>query len=190
VRSEAEPDPYLAVRRAVAGDEAAREEIARRAFRIALRTATAALGSRADASDIAGDVTAEVLRSLRRLRDPARFDAWVHRITARLVLRAFGRGAERTQADLPDDLAAAFDAEAGDAIALRESMRHALASLPPRQRLAMALRYVHDLTEPEVAAILGCRSGTAASLLSRARATLRSDPLLAEFDPSPTGEPS
>ncbi len=188
MRSEAEPDPYLVVTRAVAGDGAAREEVARRAFRSALRTATATLGSRADASDIAGDVTTEVLRNLKRLRDPARFDAWVHRITARLVLRASRRGAGRMLAELPDDLAATFDAEAGDAIALRESMRRALANLPPRQRLAMALRYVHDLTEPEVAAVLGCRSGTAASLLSRARATLRSDPLLAEFDPSPTGE--
>jgi RNA polymerase sigma-70 factor (ECF subfamily) len=187
VRSEAEPDPYLVVKRAVAGDEAAREEIARRAFRSALRTATATLGSRADASDVAGDVTAEVLRGLRRLRDPARFDAWVHRITARRVLRAFRRGAERTQAEVPDDLGA-FAAEPGDAIALRDSMRRALASLPPRQRVAMALRYVHDLTEPEVAAVMGCRSGTAASLLSRARATLRGDPLLAEFDPAPNGD--
>jgi RNA polymerase sigma factor (sigma-70 family) len=179
----------LIVARAAQGDLGAREAVAERAFRIALRTAAATLGSRKDAADIAGDVTVDVLNGLRKLRDPARFDAWVHRITVRHTLRFFRRGRhEQLRSELPDDLWIDTYIEHEDAFALREAMRRAMASLPPRQRLAMALCYVHDLKEDDVAAALGCRSGTAAALLSRARETLRRDPHLADFDPSPNGE--
>jgi RNA polymerase sigma factor (sigma-70 family) len=156
----------LVVERAAAGDVGAREDVAQRAFRNALRTATATLGSRKDAADIAGDVTVDVLRGLHTLRDPARFDAWVHRITARHTMRFFRRSRrEQLRSELPDDLWKGTSAEPEDALALREAMRRAMASLPPRQRLAMALRYVHDLKEADVAAALGCRNGTAAALL-------------------------
>ncbi len=179
----------LLVARAAAGDAGARAEVAQRAFRNALRTATATLGSRKDAADIAGDVTVDVLNGLRKLRDPARFDAWVHRITARHTLRSFRRSRhEQLQSDLPDDIWIGSSSGHEDTLALREAMRRAMASLPPRQRLAMALRYVHDLKEADVAAALGCRSGTAAALLSRARETLRRDPQLSDFDPSLNGE--
>jgi DNA-directed RNA polymerase specialized sigma24 family protein len=54
----------------------------------------------------------------------------------------------------------------GEALAL-------LAGLPPTQRAALTLRYVHDLTDDEIADALGCRPGTVRSLLSRGRAALR-----------------
>jgi RNA polymerase sigma-70 factor (ECF subfamily) len=63
-------------------------------------------------------------------------------------------------------------------------MRRALADLPERQRIALALRYVHDLSEEEVAEALGCRPGTAASLLSRGRELLRQSAALADFAPA------
>jgi RNA polymerase sigma-70 factor (sigma-E family) len=48
-----------------------------------------------------------------------------------------------------------------------------LATLPPRQRAAIVLRYWHDLDEREIADALGCRPGTVGSLLHRATARLR-----------------
>ena len=71
-------------------------------------------------------------------------------------------------------------------LSARQALAAALAQLPPRQRLALALRYVHDLSDAEIAAALGCRVGTAHALLSRARAALRQDPLLAELAPATT----
>jgi RNA polymerase sigma factor (sigma-70 family) len=59
------------------------------------------------------------------------------------------------------------------AIASRAALSKALADLPPRQALALVLRYVHGLTDREIAAALGCRRGTANALLSRGRAALR-----------------
>jgi RNA polymerase sigma factor (sigma-70 family) len=48
----------------------------------------------------------------------------------------------------------------------------AVATLPPRARTAIALRYVADLTEPEVAAAMGIARGTVAATLSVARRRL------------------
>jgi len=49
----------------------------------------------------------------------------------------------------------------------------ALASLPPRQRAALVLRFHLDLPDADIAAILRCRVGTVASLVHRGLATLR-----------------
>src|SRR6478735_7647748 len=79
------------VRRLRGGDPEAAEALARRALRLALRTAAALLESREEASDIAQDVAVDALRSLGKLRDPDAFDAWVHRITVRHTMRRLKR---------------------------------------------------------------------------------------------------
>ena len=48
----------------------------------------------------------------------------------------------------------------------------AVAALPPRMRTAVALRYVADLGEAEVAVAMGISRGTVAATLSKARARL------------------
>jgi RNA polymerase sigma-70 factor (sigma-E family) len=49
----------------------------------------------------------------------------------------------------------------------------ALQALPFRQRVALVLRFYEDRTTEEIADALGCRPGTARSLLSRGLAALR-----------------
>jgi RNA polymerase sigma-70 factor (ECF subfamily) len=66
---------------------------------------------------------------------------------------------------------------------VRGALADALSELPPKQRVALALRYVHDLSDAEIAAALGCRQGTVHALLSRGRAALRHDPQLALLAP-------
>jgi RNA polymerase sigma factor (sigma-70 family) len=177
------------VRLAVRGNQDARTVLALRASTSALRTAAAAIGSRDLAFDIAQDVAVDVISGLAKLKDPERFDAWVYRISTRRTLRAMRRGwstraMERPLVDLADashptspDHAAA----SSEQLAARRAIREALAAIPPRQRLALALRYVHDLSDADTAAALGCRLGTAQSLLSRGRAALRDQPALADF---------
>jgi RNA polymerase sigma-70 factor (ECF subfamily) len=54
----------------------------------------------------------------------------------------------------------------------RTDLWDALRELSPRARTAVVLRYVADLTEPQVAAAMGLSTGTVASLLSRSRRRL------------------
>jgi len=55
----------------------------------------------------------------------------------------------------------------------RRDLVAALSDLPPRQRLAVVLRYCLDLPEREAAGILGCSGPTVRSQASRGLAKLR-----------------
>ena len=55
-----------------------------------------------------------------------------------------------------------------------DEMWDALATLSPRRRAALVLRYYVDLSEADIAEALGCRKGTVKSLTHRALADLRS----------------
>lgn len=55
----------------------------------------------------------------------------------------------------------------------REAVWHFVASLPPRQRAVIVLRYYEDLSETEIADALGISVGTVKSQASRALAALR-----------------
>jgi RNA polymerase sigma-70 factor (sigma-E family) len=59
------------------------------------------------------------------------------------------------------------------AVDLRLAVRGALARITPRQRMVLALRFLEDLPEAEVARILGCGVGTVRSTTHRALARLR-----------------
>lgn len=177
-----------AVRRWRDGDPDAGEELARSSMRLALRTAGALLGSREEAADVAQEVAIDVLDSLGRLRDPEAFNAWVHRITVRRTLRRLKlrrrAGATETPLALLDDSNQPPAPEGLDrdtVLAARSALVAAFAELPSKQRLALTLRYVHDLSDVEIAEALSCRTGTVHALLSRGRGALRQDKQLAEL---------
>ena len=68
------------------------------------------------------------------------------------------------------DAAARSEAPAWDE---RDRTLAALRLLPPRQRAVVVLRYYDDLSEKQVADVLGCSTGTVKSQASRALKTLR-----------------
>lgn len=153
---------------------------------ITLRTATPLLGSREDAADLAQDVALDVLKSLHRLRDPQAFDAWVRKIAVRHTMRAL-RGRRSRAIEVSAELVCSDVGEWTDqaaAIASRGALTESLNALPPRQALALVLRYVFDLTDREIAEALGCRRGTVHALLSRGRAALREMPAVQELAPA------
>jgi RNA polymerase sigma-70 factor (sigma-E family) len=79
---------------------------------------------------------------------------------------------EEPAAELPDvagpDQAAAYD--------VRSAVLDALGELSRRQRAVVVLRYYEDLSEAEIAAVLGCSPGTVKSAASRAMSKLRAHP--------------
>jgi RNA polymerase sigma-70 factor (sigma-E family) len=66
-------------------------------------------------------------------------------------------------------------------VALRVAVAGALGSLSDRQRAVLVLRVFDDLSEAQVAQVLGCAVGTVKSTMARAVARLREDPRLGEL---------
>lgn len=187
------PISYEIVRSAQRGDPAALQTVGERACTLALRTAAALIGDREEARDVAQDVGVDVLRGLGRLRDPIAFDGWVHRIATRHIQRAIRKRTLQRAVNRPllQDVEwdeALSEQDRSELIATREALSAALSQLPLKQRLAVVLRYVHDLSDAEIAAALDCRIGNVHSLLSRARSSLRHSDHLRSMNPIHQGE--
>jgi RNA polymerase sigma-70 factor (sigma-E family) len=63
----------------------------------------------------------------------------------------------------------------------RQALRAALAQLPPRQRAVVVLRYHQDMSEAQVAELLGVSVGTVKSQAAKALARLREHAALAPY---------
>lgn len=161
------------VERATRGDHDAFAALARAAGNRLLGASCLIL----DDLELARDATQEGLirawRDLPSLRDPNRFDAWLHRLTVNACLDILRRRKRRpVEVDLDG-----FDGTTGldhaDAIADRAAIEAALRSLDPALRAIVVLHYFSGLPLPEVAAAVGIPLGTAKSRLHRALSTMR-----------------
>ena len=83
---------------------------------------------------------------------------------------------ERPSQAVPDGQAAG---DLAAEVAVRMTVRNALRALTARQRAVLVLRVFDDLSEPQVAQVLGCAVGTVKSTMAQALARLREDPRLA-----------
>ncbi len=142
------------------------------------RTAFLVLGNAAEAQDAAQEAFVRAYRALDRFRDGEPFRPWLLRIAvnaARNRRRSAGRrhGLElRVGASLSPD-AAAPSAEASVLAAERRRILiDAVNKLVTDDRLVIGARYFLDLSEAEIATLLGIPRGTVKSRLSRARARL------------------
>jgi RNA polymerase sigma-70 factor (sigma-E family) len=114
---------------------------------------------------------------IRRRDDPELYVRRVMVNTWASWTRRRWRG-ERPSETVPDGRAPGdMAAEA----AVRMAVRAALGSLTVRQRAVLVLRVFDDLSEAQVAEVLGCAVGTIKSTMARAVARLREDPRLAEL---------
>ena len=110
-------------------------------------------------------------------RGTASFATWLHRIVVNACLDA-GRRSRRSRLvhePFALETAAAGSAPLDAQISQQETTRtvqDAIATLPPKLRIAILLRYVDDLGYAEMAAALNCSIGTVSSRLSRAHRVL------------------
>ena len=130
------------------------------------RALTLAGADRELAADAAQEAFARALRRWRQVRDMERPAGWVY-VVAMNQLRDHWR---RLEHKAPDE--AAIPDPTGT-VATRLTVRDALATLSPRQRQAVVLRYLADLPVADIAEAMGCAVGTVKATLHRARASLR-----------------
>jgi RNA polymerase sigma-70 factor (sigma-E family) len=138
-----------------------------------LRMANLLTGNRADAEDLVQAALAKTYLNWHRIQDRAAIDGYVHRAMVNTHISWWRRRRleEYPTDDIPEQ---AVDDCTGDS-ELQDAVRRALGRLPRRMRAALVLRYFEDMTEPEVADVLGVSVGTVKSTVSRAVAKLRSD---------------
>jgi RNA polymerase sigma-70 factor, ECF subfamily len=128
------------------------------------------LHDRALAEEVAQDVFLQLHRTLPSLKSEAHITAWLRKVTSHRCIDC----ARRRRQDLGLDSIAEPAAETppGDPLMARRLQR-VVASLPPKARAVVILRYQEDLEPDEIARVLGWRLNTVKSQLQRSLAILR-----------------
>jgi RNA polymerase sigma factor (sigma-70 family) len=124
------------------------------------------------AEELAQDALERACRKWARVRAAGSPGAYVHRIAINLANSRFRRqaAARRARARLgTDDVHE--DRDVTSDLALRETVSR----LPTRQKTALVLRYMADMTPEEVGEQMGCSAQAVRNLTHRAIATLRDE---------------
>jgi RNA polymerase sigma-70 factor, ECF subfamily len=127
--------------------------------------------------DRAEDALQEALltawHDLPGLRDPDRFDAWLHRLVVRSCLEEARHERRRIAnlLDLPIEIRAATDDFLS--IADRDELERGFRRLQPEQRAILVLRHYEGRDLAEIAEVLGIPVGTAGSRLHHAHQAMR-----------------
>jgi RNA polymerase sigma-70 factor, ECF subfamily len=129
------------------------------------------LRDRSAAEDVTASAFERAFRKQRSYRpDRGSARAWLFGIARNAALDELRR--RRRTAELRDDAPAPADDPAERAV-LRAAVAAALATLPPRDREIVALKYHAGLDNAELAAVLGVSPSNAGTLLHRAMTKLR-----------------
>lgn len=168
-------DAYL-VAAARTGDAAARARLVEVWQPRLIGHAWRLTGDREMAREAVQDGWVEILKGLKALRDELAFPAWALRIITRRCQRLGGRrGRDRArQAPLDDQMPLTGpDLETGPDVLARRQLQRGMEALPPDQRAALALVYLHELSVAEAALALDAPEGTIKTRLMHARRKLR-----------------
>jgi RNA polymerase sigma-70 factor (sigma-E family) len=148
-------------------DRAAFDDFARGRMRELLRFAHVLTGDADRAADLVQDALERTLMAWPRILRKDDPEAYVRRAIVNRHVSVWRRlRRERLVAETPDqpyDDAAGRDAD----------LWAALATLPPRQRAVLVLRYYEDMSEADCAEVMGCSVGTVKSQAWKAIARLR-----------------
>jgi RNA polymerase sigma-70 factor (ECF subfamily) len=141
------------------------------------------------AADLTQDAFIKAYRAHDSLEDPAHARAWLYQIAHRVALDEIRR--RKIVRFLPWTGESYGTAPSAEHLALEgrlsSDLQRALARIPERQRAALLLAELHDLTGLELAAALGVSHVAARALLTRARDSLRRE-LAAERDAQAAAE--
>jgi len=142
------------------------------------RVARAIMGCADDAHDVAQDALVRAYEAIGTYNGSHQFGAWLRRIT---VNRAISRIRERRRATRlvrsgapvsPPSPAADNPADSASVRELEQHLRRAIERLPLKQRLAITLFALQDMSLAETAEAIGCSVSAVKSHVHRARRKL------------------
>jgi RNA polymerase sigma-70 factor (ECF subfamily) len=177
------------VRRAQAGDTEAFGELVERNRCAVFRAALAALGSPAEADDVAQEAFVTAYRKLESFRGEAAFRTWLLSITWRKAIdrrksisrwlkltitpppNEFGEDAFDAMERIPSPLRSQEDTLAGEE--LQRNITRLIPTLPRKLRDALLLAGTGEHTYEQIARMLGAPVGTVKWRVAEARRVLR-----------------
>lgn len=165
--------PPTTVERARQGDHDAFARLATAAYRRVSAIAQLIVRDPELARDAVPDALIRAWRDLPGLRDPDRFDAWLHRLVVRTCLHTVRA---RRRRPLEVELSPLDQPTVGDTTAAvlgRDQLDAALRALRPEARALIVLHFYVGLSLPEAAEALDIPLGTAKSRLHRSLGALR-----------------
>jgi RNA polymerase sigma-70 factor (ECF subfamily) len=161
------------VDRAKGGDEEAFDALARLVGDRCMAIATWILRDADLAEDAVQAALVRAWRELRTLRDPDRFEAWLHRI---LTNECYAESRRRTRWSARIRVLPVDDrADLGGILTVndRDQLEHAFRRLTLEQRTVLVFHHYLGLPLPEIAGRLGIPLATAKSRLRLATAAMR-----------------
>jgi RNA polymerase sigma-70 factor (ECF subfamily) len=180
-------EPQL-IARLRAGEESAFEQLVRSSSGRLLAAARRLLRNEEDARDAVQSAFIRAYQSLSRFREESRISTWLHRILVNEALMRLRSKAARENESI-DDLMPAFVAdghqtretvdwsEAADEALERaetaELIRRRIDQLPDLYRTVLVMRDIEEMSNAEVAEILGLSTNVVKVRLHRARQALR-----------------
>ena len=156
------------------GDLEAFNQIVERHQTWAWKIAYRFFGNEADASDVVQEAFLRLLDVSGRYRAEAKFRTFFYQIISRLCLDRAKKKKPLFLEKIPEVLDPRPTAT--DAMIRQEAahaIRSALDALPPKQRLAIVLRYYEELNYEEIASALATTTKAVERLLARGRKGLR-----------------
>jgi RNA polymerase sigma-70 factor (sigma-E family) len=139
-----------------------------------LRFAFVLTGTLPDAEDLVQEGLARLLPRWRKVLDARNADAYVRKAMLNILVDDRRRKRSREiPSPLVETVNSTTEADHSIGIVDRDETMRWLATLPPRQRAVIALRYLEDFPDTQIAELLGCSEGTVRSQASRALATLK-----------------
>ncbi len=152
-----------------------------------VRTAYLILGNRPDAEDAVQESYLRAWKFRDSLASDSSFKPWLYRVVVNTcnskLRKEIPHRLHRRPDDDLDDVATSEDPIGR--IALSSDVMSALKDLPTHLRVVIVLRYYADLSERDIAVVIGRQPGTVKSRLNEARRRLALHPALQSEAPSP-----
>jgi RNA polymerase sigma-70 factor (ECF subfamily) len=166
-------DAEEAVRRLIGGDDEAFDYIVRHWERRIYNLAWRMVGNREDAQDIVQETFLSAFRSIKGLRDPGNFSAWLYQIALNHCRMRWKHRASNRRDDVAADqledkdyFEGALTVEHGaDQFEKVDIIRKALAGLSEDHKTAIVLKEYVGLSLEELASVMQCPLSTAKSRL-------------------------